>query len=146
MSETRPSTPALGCLAASFRRASRALTQHYDEALRRMGLRTTQFTILQVLARAGEVSQGELGQMLAMDTTSLTRTLAILARRGWVAKRPGTDGRERRLSLTQSGRAQFRRALPRWKKVQARLRRRLGGRRWPEFLEFTNTVATVVGE
>lgn len=146
MNETRPSTPALGCLAASFRRASRALTQHYDDALRPLGLRVTQFTLLQALARAGEVSQGTLGHILAMDSTTLTRTLAVLSGRGWVAKRAGTDGRERRLNLTRAGKAQLRRALPRWERVQARLRRRFGPKRWNHFLRFTNTITTAVGE
>ena len=70
------SLPDLPCLCASLRRASRALTQLYDEALRPLRLRGSQFTILQALLLVGEVSQGELGQMLAMDSTTLTRTLA----------------------------------------------------------------------
>ena len=72
-----------------MRRASRALTQLYEDSLRPLGLRGSQFTILQTLSLAGEVSQGELGQMLAMDSTTLTRTLAIMSRRGWVARRLG---------------------------------------------------------
>ncbi len=71
-------------MCGSFRRTARALTQMYEESLRPLGLRATQFTILQGLARAGEVSQGQLGEMLAMDSTSLTRTLAIMRRAGWV--------------------------------------------------------------
>lgn len=62
------------CMCATLRRASRALTQLYDEALRPLGLRATQFTVLQALSFTGEVSQGELGQLLAMDSTTLTRT------------------------------------------------------------------------
>src|SRR5260370_41963200 len=72
----------LPCMCASFRRASRTLTQLYDEALRPVGLRATQFTILQALFLAGEVSQGGLAQILAMDSTTLTRTLRIMAGRG----------------------------------------------------------------
>ncbi|MGH9789291.1 MAG: MarR family winged helix-turn-helix transcriptional regulator [Candidatus Acidiferrales bacterium] len=144
MSETTPTTLTLPCLGASFRRASRALTQRYDDALRRLDLRATQFTLLQVLSRAGEVSQGELGRMLAMDSTSLTRTLAILRRRRWVAKRRGADGRERRLSLTRSGKAQLRRALPHWKKQQERFRRQLGGKRWKDVLKWANQLATTI--
>ncbi len=144
MSEPVTSRPQLPCLCASFRRASRALTQHYDEALRRLGLRTTQFTVLQVLSRAAGVSQGELGQTLAMDSTTLTRTLAILARRGWIAKRRGDDGRERRLGLTRAGAARLQRALAQWTKVQARLRRQLGDKRWNDFLKMTNEVTNVV--
>src|SRR5258705_1674978 len=110
MSHTTPGIPDLLCMCATFRRASRALTQVYDEALRPLGLRATQFTIVQVLSRTGEVSQGELGQILAMDSTTLTRTLRIMSREGWIAERPGEDRRERWLRLAKAGRDQFNRA------------------------------------
>jgi DNA-binding MarR family transcriptional regulator len=138
---SKTTLPSLPCMCASFRRAARALTQLYEEALRPLGLRATQFTVLQALSLAGEVSQGELGQMLAMDSTTLTRTLEILNRRGWVAKRQGSDRRQRRLRLAKGGHAQLQRALPAWEKVQASLRRRLGEQRWHDFLNMTSEVA-----
>ena len=82
-----PNLPNLPCLCATFRRTARALSQLYDEALRPLGLKTTQFTILQALSLTGEVSQGRLGEILALDSTTLTRTLAIMKRRKWVATR-----------------------------------------------------------
>ena len=60
-------------MCANFRRAARALTQCYDEAFRPLGLTITQFTILQALSLAGEITQGTLGEILAMDSTTLTR-------------------------------------------------------------------------
>ncbi len=135
--------PPLPCMCASFRRASRALTQLYDQALRPIGLRATQFTVLQALDLAGEVSQGELGEILAMDSTTLTRTLAIMTRRGWIAGRPGKDRRERRLRLAPAGQHQLKRGLDQWEKVQRRLRRSLGDHRWHSLLKLTNQVATV---
>ncbi len=136
--------PALPCMCASFRRAARALTHLYDEALRPLGLRATQFTILQVLSLAGEVSQGELGEMLAMDSTTLTRTLAIMSRHGWVAERRGEDRRERLLSLAKAGRDQFKRALPAWEKAQTRLGNQLGKQRWQSLLKSTNEITILV--
>jgi DNA-binding MarR family transcriptional regulator len=137
-------------MCASFRRTVRALTQHYDEALRPLGLRATQFTVLQALSLAGEVTQGELGQILAINSTTLTRTLAILGREGWVAKQEGRDRREWRLRLTKAGEAQFKRALPSWERVQSRLRRRLGRQggsdRWEELMLLTNEVTAAVTE
>jgi DNA-binding MarR family transcriptional regulator len=127
-------------MCSSFRRTSRALTQLYEEAMRPVGLRATQFTILLVLSRTGEVSQGQLGGMLAMDSTTLTRTLGIMSRHGWIAERPGRDRRERLLSLSSGGEAQLRRALPAWEKVQARLRNQLGERPWKNLLQLTNQV------
>jgi len=129
-------------MCANLRRASRALTQLYDDALRPLGLRATQFTLLQALSLAGEVSQGVLGHILAMDSTTLTRTLEIMNRRGWIAKRYGKDRRERRLYLTKSGEAQLNRATPAWQKVQAKLWAQLGDRRWDNLLRLTHEVAS----
>jgi DNA-binding MarR family transcriptional regulator len=141
-----PNTPTLPCLCASFRRASRALTQLYDEALRPHGLRATQFTILQALSLAGEVTQGELGRMLAMDSTTLTRTLDIMVRRGWVTRQHGHDRREWRLSLSRKGAVQFQRALPHWEKVQTQLRNRMGDDRWDGLFKLTNEITLVATE
>jgi DNA-binding MarR family transcriptional regulator len=138
--------PALPCMCAGLRRASRALTQFYEEELRPTGLRSTQFTVLQVLALAGEVTQGELGRMLAMDSTSLTRTLRIMSRHGWIGKRRGADRREWRLRLSKTGEVQLRRALPRWEKVQARLRLQLGKVQWDALSTLTNNVTNAVTE
>ncbi len=143
---SKPPTIPLSCLCASFRRASRVLTQHYEAALRPLGLRATQFTLLQALSLAGEVSQGTLGEILAIDSTTLTRTLAITERRGWIASRPGEDRRERLLSLSKAGKARYKRALPHWEKVQQDLRARLGEKRWNELLDLTNQVTAEVTE
>jgi DNA-binding MarR family transcriptional regulator len=144
MNETFHSLPDLLCMCGNFRRASRALTQLYDDALRPVGLRATQFTILQVLSRTGEVSQGKLGQILAMDSTTLTRTLRIMGREGWIAERRGEDRRERWLRLAKAGRDRFSRALPPWEKAQAQLERQLGNKRWHDLLKLTNEVTTLV--
>lgn len=126
-------------MCAGFRRTARALTQSYEAALRPFGLKATQFTVLQVLSLAGEVSQGQLGRMLVLDSTTLTRTLAILRRRGWIAERRGRDRRERLVRLAPQGQRLLTRALPAWERVQARLRRRLGEERWSALLALTHS-------
>ena len=144
MSTSQSLLPALPCLCGSFRRTSRALTQLYEQALRPLGLRATQFTILQALSLAGEVSQGQLGEMLAMDSTSLTRTLAIMDHRGWITARRGKDRRERRLSLASGGETKLRSAQPLWEKVQSRLRHQLGDQTWKNLLDITHQVADLI--
>jgi DNA-binding MarR family transcriptional regulator len=122
--------PSLGCACANLRRAGRAVTQLYDEALRPEGLRTTQFTLLQVLARAGSVTQGVLADIMAADSTTLSRTLKPLQAARWIRSFPGGDRRERHLELTPAGRRMLERATPAWDSVQRRLRERLGERDW----------------
>lgn len=130
-------------MCGGIRRTARALTQMYEESLRPLELRATQLTILQCLARAGEVSQGQLGKMLAMDSTSLTRTLAIMKRAGWVSEQRGEDRRERRIRLSAAGESKLRRALPVWEKVQSRLRGKLGKQEWESLLRVTHHVTEI---
>lgn len=125
-----PFLPALPCACANLRRASRAVTQLYDEELRPLGIRVTQFTLLQVLAVAGETSQGRIAQILALDSTTLTRTLAPLQQSGWIESRPGNDRRERLYSITPEGRTFLEKAIPLWERAQERLRASFGGDEW----------------
>jgi DNA-binding MarR family transcriptional regulator len=143
---TKSLTPPLPCMCASFRRTSRALTQLYEEALRPTGLRVTQFTVLQTLSLAGEVTQGELGQILAMDSTTLTRTLTIMGRHGWIAKRRGDDRREWRMRLSKAGETELKQALPRWEKAQIRVRRQLGDELSDNLMKLTQKITNALNE
>jgi DNA-binding MarR family transcriptional regulator len=140
----RSSLPKLPCMCGNFRRTWRALTQLYENALRPLGLRASQFTILQALSLAGEVTQSRLGEMLALDSTTLTRTLRIMRRQGWIEERRGEDRRERWLHLAKSGETQFKRAVPAWEKVQSRLRQQLGDKAWKNLLEVTYQLTDLI--
>ena len=124
MSERTPSAAglvALPCACANLRRAARSVTQLYDEELRGSGMRATQFTLLQALSRLGRITQGHLGELLALDSTTLTRSLKPLVKRAWVRSVPGKDRRERHLQLTTAGRRQLDRVQPLWERAQQRL-------------------------
>jgi DNA-binding MarR family transcriptional regulator len=136
------SLPNLPCLCSNFRRASRALTQLYEQALRPLGLKVSQFSILQALSLAGEVTQGRLGEILVIDSTTLTRTLAIMRRQDWIAERRGKDRRERWLQLTKAGKSQLTRATSAWEETQSRLRRELGAQTWNQLFQLTHRITT----
>lgn len=138
--------PPLPCMCANFRRAGRIITHLYDEQLRPTGLHATQFTVLQALSLAGERTQGELGRMLALDSTTLTRTLAIMKRRRWIERQHGKDRREWRFRLSRAGELQLRHALPHWKKAQAQLQRQLGESQWNTLLNSLQHVTSTVTE
>jgi DNA-binding MarR family transcriptional regulator len=122
--------PILSCACASLRRAARAVTRSYEAALKESGLQPTQFTLLQALEVMGQSSQRALADLLALDSTTLTRSLSPLEKRGWIRSGPGRDRREVRWSLTPAGRRLLAAALPAWERAQAHLRARLGASRW----------------
>ena len=78
------------------------------------------------LSHVGDISQGELGEILALDSTSLTRMLKLLKEHGWVQAKEGKDRRMRIFHLTKAGRETFHDCLPHWKRAQEQLRTALG--------------------
>jgi len=65
------------CVCSTLRMVSRAVTQLYDDILRPSGLRVTQFSILATIARSGEANLRQLEAALAIDQTTLTRSLSL---------------------------------------------------------------------
>ena len=127
----------LPCACANLRRAARIVTQRYDQQLQPAGIKTTQFTLLQALTRTGSISQGNLGELLGLDSTTLTRTLALLRRKGWIRTKPGQDRREVRLTLTAEGKRKYLSALHYWQSAQRQLRRVLSEAGWKQMMEST---------
>ena len=109
------------CINYRLRRAARATAKIYDDALRPLKIRNTQFTLLATIHDRGEISIGELADLLAIDATTLTRNLDLMARKGFVATAPTADARMRRSTLTAQGQDVYRRALPHWQVAQERV-------------------------
>ena len=124
----------LNCACFNTRKASRALTQLYDDVLRPSGLRITQFTVLMVLRGYGPMSINGLAEAMVADRTALTRNLAILEERGLVRIQPGSDARVRIVELTEAGEDAAMAAYPLWQRAQALVARRMGEGRLGQLL------------
>jgi DNA-binding MarR family transcriptional regulator len=118
-------TPA-NCTCFNLRKAARAVTQLYDEALKPSGLRATQFSLLSVVENKGPTGITDLAHMLVMDRTTLTRNLKPFMGQKLLEVIDGADRRQRPVILTSRGQATLARALPLWREVQARLAEGLG--------------------
>src|SRR5512142_11191 len=89
------------CACGRLRRAARALTQLYDDAMAPSGLRVTQFSLLRTLERDGSLRISELAARQLLDRTALSRNLEPLLERQFVAVTPGPrDARAREIALT----------------------------------------------
>jgi DNA-binding MarR family transcriptional regulator len=129
------------CACFNLRKAARAVTQLYDQALRPTGLRSTQFTLLIAIRAHGPVPMTRLADEVIVDRTTMTRNLAILEKEGLVSIRHGDDQRVREVSLTARGRHALAGAHPYWKKAQQMLSRRFGKGKLDRLLsDLTETV------
>ena len=118
--------PSPACACGRLRRATRALTQRYDDLMSPSGLRVTQFSLLRTIDSAGTCTLSDLAETLLLDRTALSRTLDPLAERGLVAIAAGRDARTREVSLTRGGEKALRDAAPHWRRAQAEVARRIG--------------------
>lgn len=110
--------------------ASRAVTQLYDDALRPSGLRVTQLSILATVVRMGEATLKQLEEILAIDQTTLTRSLNLLEREGLIRSVPHPDRRVKLVRLTSKGRGVLEVARPLWARAQDKVLRELGAKTW----------------
>ena len=122
------------CACFNLRKASRLMTQVYEKHMRRVGLRSTQFSVLMVVRALEPSKVKELATVLEMDRTTLGRNLKPLERDGYVHIEPGTDQRERVVSLTPAGHQALVNALPAWQQAQDEIERRLGASRFSDLL------------
>ncbi len=114
------------CTCGALRRAARAATALYDQALKPTGLRVTQFAILKILDRCGKLPVTRLAAEAALERTTMARNLDPLERRGLVrVSAAETDARSRVAELTEAGRATLAAARPRWQAAQKELARRV---------------------
>ncbi|MCE4223839.1 MarR family transcriptional regulator [Methylobacterium sp. C25] len=115
------------CLCSTLRRITRSVTATYDEALKPVDLRITQFSVLRTLSRLGPVSVTRLAAETALDRSTMGRNLDPLERRGLVRLDVGeTDQRERIVHLTEIGTSAIEKALPYWREAQAQLSEAMG--------------------
>ena len=141
MKAKRHKPAASHCLCGAPRQASRAVSRLYDEELRGVGLRTTQYSLLQLLRRSGEVRQRDLAELTMHDETSLTRSLRPLVDAGWAAVRTGDDRREKWFKITSGGVAKLEEARPAWERAQARMQTLLPEERRQGLLAILSEIA-----
>src|SRR5437016_4636294 len=98
----------------------------------RAGLRVTQFSILAAVARLGEASLKQLEAELAIDQTTLTRSLTLLERDGVLERAAHPDGRIKAMRLTSKGRRALEVAWPLWAQAQGKVLRELGTKAWTD--------------
>jgi DNA-binding MarR family transcriptional regulator len=114
------------CIANRVRLLNRAVSSMYDSALRPHGLRITQMSILVVVSRLGEASPGDVGRILCLEKSTLSRTLDRLRVRGWIDVLPGWDARSMRVRITAKGTAKLRSVSSAWRTIQRKAHEVLG--------------------
>ncbi len=115
------------CLVSRIRMINRILTSVYDDELRPFNLKASQLNLLVFVAKAGPIRRIDIGKMLNLDPSTLTRNIKVMLAQGWIEEvRWDDDGRGAPLRVAEKGQSLLDRVGPSWKKAQARARKLLG--------------------
>src|SRR6202021_2734822 len=101
------------CLGFRARLLSRVITAAYDDALAEVGLKVSQFSVLNAVASREGTRPPELAKFLAMDESTLSRNVARMCARGWLRLEHGEDDRRsHQIKLTDRGKALSKKTSP----------------------------------
>ena len=128
--QTHSTTPALiaqDCIAVRMRLLNRVVTKMYDDALRPLGIKTSQLNILVVTARLGLARPAEICDRLKMDISTVSRNAERMRASGWIeVVDDERDARAHQFRLNAQGRQLLEKAKPAWEKAQTKAKKLLG--------------------
>jgi DNA-binding MarR family transcriptional regulator len=134
------------CTCGELRKAARAITLLYDNALKSSGLLSTQLNVLDVICNSDSTKISDLSGKQGMDRTTLTRNLSVLERQGFIKISPGRDHRTRIVTATQKGHNAVAKALPLWNEVQDKVKQQMGENSWRELMQNLGHFVTVADQ
>lgn len=114
------------CNCMNVRRASRAITQFYDDVLRPSGLTVTQLSLLRHLELLSQTTIGELAKSMRIDRTTLNRNMKPLTDAGFIAINPGKDTRTKEIILTEKGKEVLSAGWKLWGEAQDTIKEYMG--------------------
>ena len=116
------------CLGSRVTRLHRLVALHYDQMLAEAGLTLPQVEILSALQmRARPVGPSEMGQRLHVGRSAMSRKLAALEQKGWIAtEERSTTGRSMSFAITPLGKQRLAEADTAWQRAQAKMEAQLG--------------------
>ena len=124
---TTPEFMAQDCIAVRMRLLNRVITKIYDDALRPLGIKTSQLNILVVTARLELARPAEICSRLKMDISTVSRNVDRMRARGWIQFLDDEkDARAHQLRLSAKGRQLLEKAKPAWEKAQENVKKLLG--------------------
>ncbi len=122
------------CTCFNLRKASRIVTQYFDDSMRSIGLRGTQFTLLASAFAYSPITVTHMAEIMVTDRTTLGRNLLPLEKNGFIKVEPGDDRRTRIVKLTDAGKEKLQEAYPIWKETQGKIKTALGLETWDSMM------------
>jgi DNA-binding MarR family transcriptional regulator len=113
------------CTCFRLRKVTRAMSRLYDQHLAAVGLKSTQFVLLNFIATEA-LPVAVLAERFGAERTTMTRNLKPLIDAGWVSLEAGADSRQRIVTISAAGRRKAQQAYQAWRGAQDAVQTLLG--------------------
>ena len=114
------------CDCYCLRQATRRVTQLFDRTLAPLNLRSTQYSLLNEVARLGPIAIIPLAEALVMDRATLGHNIRPLEGRGYLRVVVGVDRRSREVSITKAGKDVLAKGTELWRRAQLAFEEAIG--------------------
>jgi DNA-binding MarR family transcriptional regulator len=132
------------CTCMNIRRASRAVTQFYDDVLKPSGLTVAQLSLLRHLEMLKAATISELAKIMRIDRTTLNRNMKPLVDAGFIVINPGKDSRTREIMLTRAGKDAAEKGWAVWGEAQASIKEYMGKEDLKKLIELLSKLEAIV--
>lgn len=133
------------CACGNLRKTTRTITQFYDKILQPTGLRSTQCLLLLDIYWNENISVCDLGDILLMDQSTVTRNIQLLKKNGYInIKKEEKDCRKKSISITDKGIKIIEVATPLWNEAQNKIENGIGKVRFEELLKSLKDIEVLV--
>jgi DNA-binding MarR family transcriptional regulator len=113
------------CTCFRLRKLTRAMSRLYDHHLAVVGVKSTQFVLLNFIASEA-MPVAVLAERVGAERTTMTRNLKPLIDAGWVSLQKGADSRQRIVTISAAGRRKAKQAYQAWRAAQDAVQALLG--------------------
>lgn len=131
------------CACIMLRRAASAVTEMYDESLRKFGISLNQYSIMINLSRIGVATTTELADRIGLERSTLVRNLKAIIAQGYIENISDEKKRDNRLQVTEAGRELLRQAAPKWQAAQDKIIDRLGADGTKQLMDILYKLQTI---
>ena len=114
------------CIGYRVRMLNRVVSKIYDDALRPHGIRFSQMNILTTVVLKGPIQPAEVGRLLALEKSTLSRNVRLMEANGWLKAESAVTGPGLQLRITGRGERLYESAAPAWRKAQKETQMLLG--------------------
>ena len=108
------------CISGKVMRCSRIISKVFRTHLLDFDVTNSQLTILFIISKRKEITQVELGRMLYMEKSTVTRNLNRLFKSKYISKN------KRQVYTTEKGKSFLDKVIPVWENAMAEIRAKLG--------------------